>query len=72
MSHKCDSNKGLFKILHCKVKRAGLTNRTLLQSISREEMSSESLLLLQRYENHMRHVAVEDLQNCQMLESECC
>ena len=62
MSHKCDSNKGLFKSLHCKVKRAGLTNRTLLESICQEEMSSESLLL-QHYENHMRHVAVEDSQN---------
>ena len=62
VSHKCDSNKGLFKSLHCKVKRAGLTNRTLLDSICQEEMSSESLLL-QHYENHMRHVAVEDSQN---------
>ena len=71
MSHKCDSNKGLFKSLHCKVKRAGLTNRTLIQTICQEGMSGESLLL-QHYENHMRHVAVEDSQNCQMLESECC
>ena len=53
---------GLFKSLHCKVKRAGLTNRTLLESICQEEMSSESLLL-HYYEHHMRHVAVEHSQN---------
>ena len=62
MSHKCDSNKGLFKSLHCKVKRARLTNRTLLESICQEKMGSESRLF-QHYENHMRHVAVEDSQS---------
>ena len=52
MSHKFDSNKGLFKSLRCKLKRAGLTNRTLLENICQEEMSSESLLV-QHYENHI-------------------
>ena len=60
--HKCNSNVSLFKSLHCKLKRAGLTNRTLLESIRQEEMSSESPLL-QHYGNHMRHVAEKDSQN---------
>ena len=35
MSHKCNSNKGLFKRLHHKLKRAGLTDRTVLQRETR-------------------------------------
>ena len=62
MSCKCDSNIGLFKRLHCKLKMAGLTNRILLEGICQEKMSNE-YLLLQRYENHTRHVAEEDSQN---------
>ena len=83
MSHKCDSDKGPFRRVHCRPKtggsniRSGLTSNTLSpretgdsvsmngQSviiekhscwICQEEMSSEALLL-QLYQNHMRHAA---------------
>ena len=82
MSHKCASDKGPFRRVHCGPKRggsnirSGLTSNTLSpretgnsrmngQSviiekhscwICQEEMSSEALLL-QLYQNHMRHAA---------------